>query len=209
MTRSVNTSGHIGQKTLDNPHCLEMISHMKLRAMNDFSEEPQLDETAKDAIHGLIDTTRVSLWHFLPTSEVEYFQDGIRNLIMDARNLHTMMMKSKAIFLLKWLGDDDGKQLAQYDPESMEPAYIQRDMDAHTSQNDVEFVETPALVKYGNADGEGFEFSTTLCKASVVLREVEIISTSEDETIPSTASHDNVSDDLSNAATEIKSEPEQ
>ncbi|UKZ63014.1 uncharacterized protein TrAtP1_004242 [Trichoderma atroviride] len=196
-----------GQKQPNNPHCLEMISHMKLRAMNDFNEEPQLDETTKEAINGLIDATRLSLWQFLPSCEVENFQKRTMDLTMAARNLHTMMMKSKAIFFLRWLGDGDGKQLAQYDPESMEA--MQSHMDAHTLQNDVEFVEAPALVKYGNADGEGFEFSTTLCKASVVLRDVEIISTSEDETMPSTASHDKASDDLSNAATKIKSEPEQ
>lgn len=207
MTNLADISTRIGQKQLNNAHCLGMISHMKLRAMNDFDEEPQLDKTAKEAIHGLIDTTRGSLHQFLPNSEVEFFNNGIRNIIMDARNLHTMMMKSKAIFFLQWLGDDDGKQLAHYDSESMES--MQTDIDAHTSQNLVVFVEAPALAKYGNADGEGFEFSATLCKASVVLRAVEVISTSEDETIPGTASHDKVLDDLSNAATEIKCEPEQ
>ncbi|KAK1250360.1 hypothetical protein MKX08_010363 [Trichoderma sp. CBMAI-0020] len=204
LTQIVSTEG---PKHLNNPRCLEMISHMKLRAMNDFGEEPRFDETAKEAISGLFDAARLSLCQFLPTSEMGNFQNRIMDLIMDARNLHTMMMKSKAIFILKWLGDDDGKQLAQYDPESMES--IQSHIDAHTLQNDVEFVEAPALVKYGNADGEGFEFSTILCKASVILRKAEIISTSEDETMPSTASHDKASDDLSNAAPEIKPEPEQ
>jgi hypothetical protein len=180
---------------------------MKFRESNDLGEGPQLDEKAQKAKDDLIDAAESKLSHFIPSSEIEYFQNTMGKLVMDARNLHTMMMKSKAIFSVQWLGDDDGKQLAQFDSKSMDS--IQSDIGAYTSQNVVEFVEAPALVKYGNADGEGFEFSTTLCKAWVVLREVEVISPSEDETISSTASHDQTSDDLSNAATEIKTESEQ
>jgi hypothetical protein len=174
---------------------------MKLRAMNDLGGELQLDETVNKAINHLIDAARSSLQEFLPGSKMESFHNRTKSLIMDARDLHTMMMMSKAIFSLQWLGDDDGVRFAQYDPTSMES--VQSDIDAHTSHNSVEFVEVPALVKYGNADGEGFEFSSTLCKASVVLREMEVISSSEDEsiTLPDTTGHDEACNDLSSSAT--------
>lgn len=102
----------------------------------------------------------------------EDFQIQLKNLITEAAELHTTMMKSKAIFLVQWLGDDDGETDIPYDPEEMVPCQDQTEADA--SHFIVNFVEAPALVKIGNADGEDFHLKMTLCKSSVVLGEKEV-----------------------------------
>lgn len=181
-----------------------MLSQMKFRAISGFNDDPQLDEKPKGAISSLVGTARAVLHKFIPDSMMEHFEAKMKNLIMDAIDLHTMMMNSKAIFVLRWLGDDNGKRFPLYDRETMES--MQSDVDTYTSRYVVEFVEAPGLVKYGNADGEEFEFHMILCKSSVILREQEARSTGEDKNLHRVGRHD---EDCGNAAAGSRSESEQ
>lgn len=143
-----------------------MISCMKISAISHLKEETPIDE---DVIKELVLYAAHTLDKFINISNTENFHTMMKNLIKDAVDLHTVMMKSKAIFLLRWFGDGGGENVPLYDSNSME--LLQDDADTSL---DVEFVQTPALVKYGNADGEGFEFNMILCKASVILEEREV-----------------------------------
>ncbi|KAM0256668.1 hypothetical protein ACHAQJ_004822 [Trichoderma viride] len=192
---SIRTHHHV-----KDPHYLRIISQMKYRAVADLNEETQLNE---EAMNRSIGVATAQLYEFIPAWMRSIFRVKMKKLIMDAMGLHTTMMKSKAIFLLEWIGDDDGMSLLPYDPKAMES--IQNDVN-DTPHYVVEFVEAPALVKYGNADGEDFEFSMILCKASVILGEKKAISTLKVETGPRDgARQDKASDELSNAANRPRS----
>ncbi|PNP42731.1 hypothetical protein TGAMA5MH_05473 [Trichoderma gamsii] len=167
-----------GQRCFNKPHCLKMLSQMKFRAIAGLNDGPQLDERAKGATLMLVEAAKIMLSPFIPDSMMDQFEAKMNKLIMDAVDLQTMMMSSKAIYFLRWLGDDDGAQFTPYNREMMES--MQSDVDAYTSRYFVEFVEAPALIKYGNADGEGFEFHMILWKSSVILRELEVIPNSDD-----------------------------
>lgn len=171
-----------------------MVSRMKFSAITTLKKKTQVDEEAKKVIKDMTNFAGFILDGFVPPWMMEDFRTMMKNLIKDAINLHTVMMNSKAIFLLQWLGDDDGKKFALYDSRSMES--MQNGIFADTSCR-VEFVEAPALVKYGNADGEGFEFNMILCKASVILREQKARSTLGVQSVKKEVCHD---EDFSNAA---------
>jgi hypothetical protein len=159
-----NITSHIDLNHLKDPHYLKIVSQMKFRVIAGLSEKTQFNKRAMDK---LIDRAIFHLYDFIPDPLMDFFQDQMKKLIVEAMGLHTVMMKSKAIFLLRWIGDDDGKKLSPYNPESMQS--MQNDVDADAFDQIVEFVEAPALVKYGNADGDGFQHSMILCKASVIL----------------------------------------
>ncbi|UKZ77422.1 hypothetical protein TrVFT333_005143 [Trichoderma virens FT-333] len=152
----------------DDPQYLEIISQIKRRVVADLNEELYLN---KKAMNDIIDEVTEQFRPFLPDSrlERESFKIEIETMITKAAELHSMMMKSKAIFLVEWNGDDDGEQLAPYDPKYMTSVQYVRDAD--TSNSFVKFVEAPGLVKIGNADGENFDTSMVLCEASVILQE--------------------------------------
>lgn len=158
-----------------------MLSQMKIRALADLNDGPQLDERAKGATLILVEAAKSMLSTFIQVSMMDQFETKMKQLIMDAVDLHTMMMSSKAIYFQRWLGDDDGAQFTPYNREMMES--MQSDVDAYTSRYFVEFVEAPALIKYGNADGEDFKFHMILQKSSVILRELEVIPNSDDGSI--------------------------
>ncbi|KAL6908484.1 hypothetical protein GGI43DRAFT_429471 [Trichoderma evansii] len=168
------------QRRITSPRCLKTLSQMKFRAMASL-DGSQLDEKSEGAVCKLLEVAKSLVSEFISDSMIQHFETMMKKLIMDAIHLHNMMMRSKAIFLQQWLGDDNGKHFCLYNRELMES--MQSDVDVYTSRYVVEFVEAPALVKYGNADGEGFEFNMILCKSSVILREQEARSTLEDKIV--------------------------
>lgn len=100
---------------------------------------------------------------------IENFQAMFKGLIVEAACLHTIMMKSKAIFLLQWFGDAHGSYRPLYNQEQMDAC--QYGLPTNSSLCEVNFVEAPGLMKIGNADGEDFQLSMVLCKSSVILGE--------------------------------------
>ncbi|KAF3074582.1 hypothetical protein CFAM422_002914 [Trichoderma lentiforme] len=145
---------------------LQIISQIKSRVVEDLSDESHLN---KEAIEMLIGEAKQRFIPFIPKSKLGQFKNEMKTLITEAANFHFMMMKSKAIFLLFWSGDDDGKKLTPYDQNQM--TSIHYDKDADVSDFFVKFVEYPSLVKIGTADGENFDTSMVLCKSRVVLTE--------------------------------------
>lgn len=109
---------------------------------------------------------------FIPPAQMRNFKIGMRDLVLEVMTLHTVMMRSKAIFIVQWIGNGDGENLCTYDPATMESAH---DVDADSSYYLAELVEVPALVKVGNADGENLNSSTIACKSSVRLRMKEAV----------------------------------
>ncbi|KAK0763086.1 hypothetical protein N5P37_004070 [Trichoderma harzianum] len=145
---------------------LRIISQIKSRAVADLSDE---DHINIEAMEVLISKVTKRLDPFIPNSKTNHFKNEMKRLVTKAADFHFMMMKSKAIFLMVWCGDDDGKKLTPYDQNRM--ASIQYDNDADVSNSFVKFVEAPALVKFGTADGEKFDSSMVLCKSRVALTE--------------------------------------
>lgn len=150
-----------------------MISQIKSTAVAELGDEIQLNE---EAIDELTSTVTMAVQKFIgnltkdstpdPTKQ---FQAMFKGLVKEAACLHTIMMKSKAIFLLQWIGETHSSTGDDYDPNNMDARQI--GLSADSSLFVVRFVEAPALVKIGNADGEHFHLSMTLCKSSVVLEE--------------------------------------
>ncbi|KAK4079306.1 hypothetical protein Trihar35433_411 [Trichoderma harzianum] len=166
---------------LEDTQHLKMISQIKSTAIADLDDEIQLNE---EAIDELASTVMSAVLGFIPNSTNDYaseateeaipdptekFQAMFKGLVAEAASLHTIMMKSKAIFLLQWTGETDNSLGDDYDPNNM--AACQFGLSADSSLFVVKFVEAPALVKIGNADGESFHLKMTLCKSSVVLEE--------------------------------------
>ncbi|KAL7798050.1 hypothetical protein V8C37DRAFT_399377 [Trichoderma ceciliae] len=154
---------------LEDPHYLKIISQMKFRAIVDLGEETRLNE---EAMNHLTEKAVLYLGAFILDSRMEEFQAEMKQLIAKAAHLHTIMMRSKAIFSLQWIGDDYGKGLPPYNPTTM--VSLQEEVDTGASHSAVEFVEAPALVKIGNADGGKFDLSMILCKSSVILEEKKV-----------------------------------
>lgn len=139
---------------------------MKSMTTVELSEEHQHIEEAMDhEIQGVMMRHEV----FIPDTEMANFEAEMKRLLAEAASLHTMMMKSKALFIIQWAGDEHDGDICTYDPSVMEShgTMIGPDAPDYT----VEFVETPALVKIGTADGEKFECSMVLCKSLVALGE--------------------------------------
>ncbi|KKP07555.1 hypothetical protein THAR02_00351 [Trichoderma harzianum] len=149
-----------------NPKYLEIISQIRSSAVADLSDDEHLNIEAMEI---LIDKVTERLDPFIPNSKMDYFKNEVRRLVTKAVDFHLMMMKSKAMFFIEWIGDDDGKQLAPFDQTKMAPH--QYDRGADVSNSFVKFVEAPALVKYGTADGDKFDTSMVLCKSQVTLEE--------------------------------------
>lgn len=95
------------------------------------------------------------------------FKRDVEEAIKQAVNIHFAMMRSKAIFVVRWTGSKYGN--GEYDPESMISS--QDGIDATPSSYAVDIIESPAVWKIGNADGENFDSVMVLCKSAVVVKE--------------------------------------
>ncbi|KAH6606574.1 hypothetical protein Trco_005727 [Trichoderma cornu-damae] len=169
-----------GRNRLENIEFLEFISEQKSRASLFLSKNSQVDE---EALETVICTAMFHFGAFVPASKTESFPAEMRKLLTAAADLHAIMIGSKAIFMLEWIGDYDGKEFSAFDPAAMEPlnGYTGGNASGHV----VEFVEAPALTKVGTADGQNFDCSMILCKASVILRE-------RDEALQDGVVHDDI-----------------
>ncbi|PTB65356.1 hypothetical protein BBK36DRAFT_1170112 [Trichoderma citrinoviride] len=137
-----------------------IISQIKSRAVADLSEELHLNAEALDAhVNGIGRNLRC----IIPGQKMDNFKEELKRLTADAVDLHAIMMKSKAIFQVQWIGDNN----APYDRTKMDSVLGDID-DAF-----VKFIEAPGLVKIGNADGEHFEHSMVLCRSQVILQQKE------------------------------------
>lgn len=108
----------------------------------------------------------------IPHGQKEVFKRDVEGLIEQAANLHLAMMRSKAIFVVKWAADDIGKDDCEYDPETMMP--LQDGIDTTSSGYVVDSSESPAVWKIGNADGENFDSVMVLYKSVVVVKEKKV-----------------------------------
>lgn len=108
----------------------------------------------------------------IPHEQKEAFERDFGEIIKQAANLHLAMMRSKAIFVVQWAGNDSGEDDCRYDPETMIP--LQDEVNATSSSHAVDVNESPGVWKIGNADGENFDSVMVLCKSVVVVKEQEI-----------------------------------
>ncbi|PON21804.1 hypothetical protein TGAM01_v209391 [Trichoderma gamsii] len=114
------------------------------------------------------DDTIVGEWKQLCYKK-EVFERDFGEIIKQAANLHLAMMRSKAIFVVQWAGNDSGEDDCRYDPETMIP--LQDEVNATSSSHAVDINESPGVWKIGNADGENFDSVMVLCKSVVVVKE--------------------------------------
>ncbi|KAL6834057.1 hypothetical protein J3E69DRAFT_376945 [Trichoderma sp. SZMC 28015] len=149
---------------MDDPQYLATISQIKFRAAADLNEKFRLNKKAMDEV---VNTATMELRRFLPGPKKDRFKVEIKKLIAKTAELHSIMMKSKAIFLVQWIGEYDGKELVPFDQTKMSSLQYGDEFDA--SNSFVKFVEAPGLVKIGNADGEQFDTQMVLCESQVIL----------------------------------------
>lgn len=115
----------------------------------------------------------------IPHEQKEEFKRDVGEIIKQAANLHFDMMRSKAIFVVKWTGNDNEQDGCKYDPETM--MSFQDEIDTTSSSYVVDAIESPAVWKIGNADGENFDSVMVLCKSVVVAKEDKITGILEDD----------------------------
>ncbi|KAK1250361.1 hypothetical protein MKX08_010364 [Trichoderma sp. CBMAI-0020] len=144
-----------------------MISNMKSAFDPNIKEDGTLDEDFEQ--NQAITDAMICFDGSIPHDEKEIFKRDIGEILMQAANLHLAMMRSKAIFVVKWAGNDSGEGECRYDPEMMMP--LQDGIDATSSTYIVELNESPGVWKIGNADGENFDSVMVLCKPVVVVKE--------------------------------------
>ncbi|KAL7909217.1 hypothetical protein GGI35DRAFT_493216 [Trichoderma velutinum] len=149
---------------MDDPQYLATISQIKFRTAADLNEKFRLNKKAMDEV---VNKATMELRRFLPGPKKDHFKGEIKKLIAKAAELHSIMMKSKAIFLVQWIGEYDGEEPVLFDQTKMSSLQYDNELDA--SRSFVKFVEAPGLVKIGNADGEQFDTQMVLCESQVIL----------------------------------------
>ncbi|KAL7927678.1 hypothetical protein ACQKWADRAFT_325166 [Trichoderma austrokoningii] len=130
----------IDPQTLPSCQYLKMISHMKSAFDPELKEDESLSGSSEE-IQAIIDAMPCFKDNMPPEQEV--FKRDLGEIMKQAVNLHLAMMKSKDIFVVKWVVNDNGEG---------------------------DF-ESPAVWKIGNADGENFDSAMVLCKSMVVVKE--------------------------------------
>ncbi|TFB06378.1 hypothetical protein CCMA1212_001684 [Trichoderma ghanense] len=154
--------------SIKDPRYLKIISQTKSKAVADLRGEDHINSNAADA---QVDNIWEILSPFIQASNAKEFKKRMRGLIVGAVDLHATLMKSKAIFVVKWLREHNGTDSTTFDPTTMETVLGHTGADATNVV--VKFVETPGMMKIGNADGDYFEHSKMLCKSVVILEEEE------------------------------------
>lgn len=154
------------------PSCqfLKMISNMKSAFDPDIKEDGRLYEDFEQN-QAITDAT-ICFDDGIPHEQKEVFKRDIGEIIKQAVNLHLAMLRSKAIFVVQWAANDMGEDDCRYDPETMIP--LQDGIDTTSSSYAVDFNESPAVWKIGNADGENFDSVMVLCKSVVVVKEQNV-----------------------------------
>lgn len=149
---------------LNDARSLGTISRIKSMAAADLEDEIHISQ---EATRTLVTDITTLLSPFIPCASMRRFQDEMTRLVSTASDLCLVMMQSKAIFVTEWIGDDDRKKLAAFNRARMAPSQL--DQFHATSDSLVKFVEAPALLKFGNADGDQFDTSIILSPSFVVL----------------------------------------
>lgn len=122
-------------------------------------------------IKALADIETRRLMAFLPGQNIGpdgaiKVRDQISAIIECAVELDQMLMCSKALFQTHWKDQCQGPSKPQrFNPSTMDALYSEKEL---SSENVVEIVVSPFLSKAGNADGQNYECSMVLAKATVV-----------------------------------------
>lgn len=126
-------------------------------------EDAKQHEAVKDAMDFLSEYL-LDVW-------VKMFKRDMGEAIKQAVKIYVAMMRSKAIFVVKWPGGNYDKDTCKYDPDTMMTS--QDGVNTASSGYDVDMIESPAVWKIGNADGENLDSVMVLCKSVVVVKEKE------------------------------------
>ncbi|RSL67501.1 hypothetical protein CEP54_003232 [Fusarium duplospermum] len=98
--------------------------------------------------------------------EVKEVSEEISVIIKCAVELDQMFMCSKAIFQIHWKDNSQDRSKRQrYNPNTMEPIAYEGEL---SSESIVKMVISPFLRKAGNSDGQNYESTMLLIKATVV-----------------------------------------
>lgn len=144
-----------------------MISNMKsvcdpnIKQNGDAAEDSKPHQAVKDAV--------IYLGKYLHSEQSEMFKRDVGEVFKQAAKIHFAMMRSKAIFVVKWPEGD----ASEYDPHTM--TSLQSGIDVTSSSYVVQEIECPIVWKIGNADGENFNSVMVLCKSVVVVKEKKAI----------------------------------
>ncbi|KAF3074584.1 hypothetical protein CFAM422_002916 [Trichoderma lentiforme] len=154
---------HLDPYKLPSPQYLQMISKIKSAL------DPDLEQEADPKSHfkrvEMIQRTVAHFKNIVADKMLNEFEEDLKSIFLDAWNLYTTMMTSKAIFVIEWHQSDDGINNHRYDPETMELSVGVDPSDA--SEHTFAVIESPALWKIGNGDGENFDSAMVICKHSV------------------------------------------
>ncbi|KKP07553.1 hypothetical protein THAR02_00349 [Trichoderma harzianum] len=157
---------HLDPYKLPSPQYLQMISKIKSAL------DPDLEQEADPKSHSKrVEMIQNTVHHFkdiVADKMLNEFEEDLKSMFLDAWKLYTAMMTSKAIFIIQWHQSDDGINNHRYDPETMELS-VGVDASDDASEHTFAVIESPALWKIGNGDGENFDSSMVICKHSVFV----------------------------------------
>lgn len=138
-----------------------MISKIKSALDPDFEQEADTESNTKlaEMIQGAVVHFKDVVTHKM----LDEFEKDVESIFSDAWKLYTAMMTSKAIFVMQWHQSDDGVNYCRYNAETMELS-DSIDPSDDASERVAGVVESPALWKIGNGDGENFDSARVLCK---------------------------------------------
>lgn len=127
------------------------------------------ERDSHNELDGLIIDAVATFRPLIPETKMNSFEASVRKLFSDAIAIHTTMLRSKAIFIVQWTGECDGKTFYTYDPQTMK--VFQGGINASAPDYLVQLIESPVVWKIGNADGQDFGSRMVICKSLAVLGE--------------------------------------
>ncbi|RSL72498.1 hypothetical protein CEP51_011898 [Fusarium floridanum] len=131
----------------------------------------QLWDLEPEGVKVLVNIETSRLMTFLPAQNTDpngmkKVRDQIGVIIECAVELDQMLMCSKALFQVHWKDQVQGSSKPQrFNPSTMESYWSEKEL---PSESLVQMVISPFLSKAGNADGQNYECSMVLAKATVI-----------------------------------------
>ncbi|KAL7800434.1 hypothetical protein V8C43DRAFT_327237 [Trichoderma afarasin] len=151
---------------LPSPQYLQMIS--KIKSTLDPDLEREADPESNTILVEIIQGAVAHFKHVVANRMLNDFEEDLKSMFLDAWKLYTAMMTSKAIFVMQWHQSDDGINDCRYNPETMEfPDSV--DPSDNALEDIFGVIESPALWKIGNGDGENLDSAMVICKHSVFV----------------------------------------
>lgn len=141
---------------------------MKLSVAQAASQLDKEKGTKEEVLKAAVEQLERELNPFILPSHFSTFRKDILIVLKTALELQIVFMKSRAVFRVSLPPFKGILAPMEANNETMEIAFTPTDLPDH--ELTVDFVVSPALEKFGNADGEAFHLKSVLCKSHYVAK---------------------------------------